>query len=141
MICPGRWLAGKKEEAAFETKICISFYCCFHQHVYQLIIKIQLRNVDRASAPKCCSVLSRGRNVVFAFFSLILRLGHHHLTKLVEVHRAGAVLVELLQDALQLLLGERSQQLRDQTSQCVRADETLSFLIVQPEKGTHEKIV
>ena len=34
---------------------------------------------------------------MFAFFvSLVLWLGHHHLAELVEVHRAGAVLVELL---------------------------------------------
>ena len=44
-----------------------------------------------------------------------LRLGHHHLAELVKVHGARAVLVELLEDALQLLLGEGGQQLGDET--------------------------
>ena len=49
---------------------------------------------------------------MFAFFvSLVLGLGHHHLAELVEVHGPAAVLVELLQDALQLLVSEGSQQL------------------------------
>ena len=87
--------------------------------------------------------MNKGLNIIDHILLLVglLVSSHHHLAELVEVHGAGAVLVELLQDALQLLLGEGSQQLRDQTSQCVRADETLSFLIVQPEKGTHERIV
>ena len=37
----------------------------------------------------------------------LLGLGHHHLAELVEVHGAGAVLVQLLQDPLQLLEGEK----------------------------------
>jgi len=40
--------------------------------------------------------------------SLVLWLGHHHLTELVKVHGARAVLVQLLEDAFQLLLGEGS---------------------------------
>ena len=68
---------------------------------------------------------------MFAFFvSLVLRLGHHHLAELVEVHGAGAVLVQLLQDALQLLLGEGGEQLGDETPQSVRADEPLALLVI-----------
>ena len=72
---------------------------------------------------------------MLSFFTLVLRLGHHHLAELVKVHRARAVLVELLQDALQLLFGEGSQQLGDQTPQGVRADEPLSLLVIQPVRG------
>ena len=64
------------------------------------------------------------------FFSLILRLRHHHLTELVKVHRARAVLVQLLQDSLQLLLGEGGEQLGDETPQSVRADEPLALLVI-----------
>ena len=60
----------------------------------------------------------------------LLRLGHHHLTKLVEVHRAGAGLVELLKDSFHLLVSEGSQQLSDQTPQGVCGDETLTLAIV-----------
>ena len=122
---------------------------------------------------------------MFGFFlcSLVLRLGHHHLAELVKVHRARAVLVQLLEDALQLLLSEGGQQLGDETSknisrerrrhkkylsiknlsktqgnktyvssfqlllceggqqlgdetsQCVRADEPLPLLVIQPVEG------
>ena len=77
-------------------------------------------------------MLSQGRNVLFVCFlsSLILRLGHHHLAELVKVHRAGAVLVQLLQDPLQLLLGEGGEQLGDETPQSVCADEPLALLVI-----------
>ena len=35
----------------------------------------------------------------------LLGLGHHHLAEFVKVHGAGAVLIQLLQDTLQLLEG------------------------------------
>ena len=71
---------------------------------------------------------------MFAFFvSLVLWLGHHHLTELVKVHRAGAVLVQLLKDALHLLISERSQQLGDQAPQGLGGDEALALLVVDPE--------
>merc|ERR1719192_2497941 len=63
----------------------------------------------------------------------ILRSAHHHFTELVEVHRAGAVLVQLVDDPVQLLLGERLQQLRDQASQRVHRDEPFSILVVDSE--------
>merc|ERR1719192_635768 len=64
---------------------------------------------------------------------LILRSAHHHFTELVEVHRAGAVLVQLVDDPVQLLLGERLQQFRDQASQRVHRDEPFSILVVDSE--------
>ena len=68
---------------------------------------------------------------MFAFFvSLVLWLGHHHLAELIEAHGAGAVLVQLLQDPLQLLLGEGGEQLGDETPQSVRADEPLALLVI-----------
>ena len=70
---------------------------------------------------------------MFAFFvSLVLRLGHHHLAELIEVHGAGAVLVQLLQDPLQLLLSEGGQQLGDEAPQGVHADEPLALLVIKP---------
>ena len=64
----------------------------------------------------------------------ILRSAHHHFTELVEVHGAGAVLVQLVDDPVQLLLGERLQQLRDQASQRVHRDEPFSILVVDSAK-------
>ena len=70
---------------------------------------------------------------------LSLRLGHHHLAELIEVHGPAAVLVELLQDALQLLLGEGGQQLGDEAPQGVRADEPLALLVIKPVWETWSK--
>ena len=41
-----------------------------------------------------------------SLFSGVLRGGHHHLAKLVEVHRAGAVLVDLCDDPGKVLFGQ-----------------------------------
>ena len=38
-----------------------------------------------------------------SLFSGVLRWGHHHLAKLVEVHRAGAILVDLRDDPVKIL--------------------------------------
>ena len=77
---------------------------------------------------------------MFAFFvSLVLWLGHHHLAELIKVHGAGAVLVQLLQDPLQLLLGEGGQQLGDEAPQGVRADEPLALLVIKPVWETWSK--
>ena len=38
-----------------------------------------------------------------SLFSGVLRRGHHHLAKLVEVHRAGAILVDLRDDPVKVL--------------------------------------
>ena len=44
-------------------------------------------------------------------------LAHHHLAELVKVHGAGAVLVDLLDDAVQVLLRQPGVQLRDDLPQ------------------------
>ena len=41
-----------------------------------------------------------------SLFSGVLRRGHHHLAKLVEVHRAGAILVDLRDDPVKVLFGQ-----------------------------------
>ena len=51
-----------------------------------------------------------------SFFPL-LPLAHHHLAELVKVHGAGAVLVDLLDDAVQVLLRQSGVQLRDDLPQ------------------------
>ena len=66
-------------------------------------------------------------------FCSILGSTHHHLTELVKVHGAGAILVQLVNDPVQLLLGERLQQLRDQPPQGVHSDEPFSIFVVDPE--------
>ena len=38
-----------------------------------------------------------------SLFSRVVRRGHHHLAKLVEVHRARAVLVDLCDDPVEIL--------------------------------------
>ena len=38
-----------------------------------------------------------------SLFSGVLRRGHHHLAKLVKVHRAGAILVDLSDDPVKIL--------------------------------------
>ena len=60
----------------------------------------------------------------------LLRLGHHHLAELVEVHGAGAVLVQLLEDALHLLVSKGRQQLCDQAPQGLCGDESLTLTVV-----------
>jgi hypothetical protein len=62
----------------------------------------------------------------------LLRLGHHHLAELVKVHRAGPVLVELLEDALQLLVLEGRQQLADEAAKGVGGDVAEPLLVVDP---------
>ena len=61
-------------------------------------------------------------------------LSHHHLAELVEIHWARAVLIELLDDPLQLLLSERSEQLPDQSPESLGGDEALALLVVDPER-------
>ena len=79
--------------------------------------------------------MNKGLNIIDHILLLVglLVSSHHHLAELVEVHGAGAVLVELLQDALQLLVLKGSQQLGDEAPQCVSRDEALALCVVQPE--------
>ena len=47
---------------------------------------------------------------------MVSLVAHHHLAELVEVHRSGSVLVNLLDDAVQVLLGQSRVQLGDDFS-------------------------
>ena len=48
---------------------------------------------------------------------LLPSLAHHHLAELVKVHGAGAVLVDLLDDAVEVLFCQSGVELRDDLSQ------------------------
>ena len=119
----------EKKEEVFKTNSFTDFYIFADLYIFwDFIFKTELQDLKSKSNN---ILLSQGRNVLFAFFLfLILWLGHHHLAELVKVHRAGTVLVQLLQDALQLLLGEGGEQLGDETPQSVRADEPLALLVI-----------
>jgi hypothetical protein len=67
-----------------------------------------------------------------ALRALLLRRAHHHLAELVEVHGAAAVLVQLLNDAVQLLVGEGGEQLADEAAKCVHRDEAFAGAVVDP---------
>ena len=63
----------------------------------------------------------------------VLRLAHHHLAELVEVHGAAAVLVQLGDDPVQLLVGEGAEELGNEGPEGVHGDEALPVLVVDPE--------
>ena len=63
----------------------------------------------------------------------VLRLTHHHLAEFVKVHGSGAVLIQLGNDAIQLLVSEGGEQLSDERPQGVVGDEALALLVVDPE--------
>ena len=73
-------------------------------------------------------------NTLVRLFCLILGSTHHHLTEFVKVHGARAILVQLVNDPVQLLLGERLQQLRDQPPQGVHSDEPFPIFVVDSGK-------
>ena len=62
--------------------------------------------------------------------SYLFRLGHHHFTEFIKVHRARAVFIELLKNALEFFFSERSKQFTNQTSQGLCGDEPVSFLVI-----------
>ena len=79
-----------------------------------------------------------------------LGLGHHHLAELIKVHRARAVLVQLLQyalkniyfekvsleniktDAFELVCRERGQKFTDESSQGFCCDVSQTLLVIDP---------
>ena len=63
----------------------------------------------------------------------VLRLAHHHLAELVEVHGAAPILVQLGDNPIQLLVGERAEQLGNEGPEGVHGDEALPVLVVDPE--------
>jgi hypothetical protein len=72
------------------------------------------------------------KNLKKALRALLLRRAHHHLAELVEVHGAAAVLVQLLNDAVQLLVGEGGEQLADEAAKGVHRDEAFAGTVVDP---------
>merc|ERR1712213_202727 len=65
--------------------------------------------------------------------SSVLRLTHHHLAELVEVHGTAAVLVQFGDDPVQLLVSQGGEELGNQPPQDVHGDEALALLVVDPE--------
>ena len=71
----------------------------------------------------------------------LLRLSHHHFTKLIEIHGSRTVFVELLEDSLQFLLCERRQELTDQPSQRLGGDVAVTLLVVYPATTMHSEAI
>ena len=53
------------------------------------------------------------------------RLAHHHLAELVEIHSSGSVLVDLLDDAVQVLFGQPLVKFGDDLAELAGRDESL----------------
>ena len=62
-----------------------------------------------------------------------LDLAHHHLTELVKVHGARAVLVDFIDNAVQVLWGQPGVKLGDDLPELSGGDEALALLVVDPE--------
>ena len=56
---------------------------------------------------------------------MVSLVAHHHLAELVEVHRSGSVLVNLLDDAVQVLFGQPLVKLGDDLTELAGRDEAL----------------
>jgi hypothetical protein len=74
-----------------------------------------------------------------------LLLGHHHATELVKVHRPRSVLVDLLNDAVEVLFRQPRVKLGDNLSQLVGRDVAVGILVVDSEGllqlGLHRVLV
>ena len=66
---------------------------------------------------------------------VLFRLGHHHFTELIEVHGSGAVLIKLLEDSLELLLGQGGEQLANQTAKSLSGDVSQTLLVIYPDNN------
>ena len=56
---------------------------------------------------------------------MVSLVAHHHLAELVEVHRSGSVLVDLLDDAVQVLFGQPLVKFGDDLAELAGRDESL----------------
>ena len=63
----------------------------------------------------------------------IILASHHHFTEFIKVHGSRAILIKFLNDSIQFLISEGSEQFPDQRSQGVIGDEALALLVVDPE--------
>ena len=72
--------------------------------------------------------------LIYWFNKLLIAIltGHHHLAEFIKVHGSGAIFIELINDAIELLVSEGGEQLSDQGSEGLVGDETLVVLVVQP---------
>ena len=64
----------------------------------------------------------------------LLRLGHHHLTEFIKVHGPGAILIQLLNDAIELLVSQGGEQLTNQGPQGVVGDVAKTLSVVDPNQ-------
>ena len=64
--------------------------------------------------------------------SYLFGFGHHHFTEFIKVHGSGAIFIELINDAIKLLVSQGGEQLSDQASEGLVGDEALVVLVVQP---------
>jgi len=73
--------------------------------------------------------------LIYRFNKLLIAIltGHHHLAEFIKVHGSGAIFIELINDAIKLLVSEGGEQLSDQASEGLVGDEALVVLVVQPE--------
>ena len=70
--------------------------------------------------------------IFYSFFPFFFSLPGHHIHELSEVHRAGAVLVHLGDDLIQVLLGEVGVDLPEYLLQNISADVALLVFVVNP---------
>ena len=72
--------------------------------------------------------------LIYWFNKLLIAIltGHHHLAEFIKVHGSGAIFIELINDAIKLLVSEGGEQLSDQGSEGLVGDEALVVLVVQP---------
>ena len=72
--------------------------------------------------------------LIYRFNKLLIAIltGHHHLAEFIKVHGSGAILIELINDAIKLLVSQGGEQLSDQASEGLVGDEALVVLVVQP---------
>merc|ERR1712172_134504 len=72
--------------------------------------------------------------LIYRFNKLLIAiLTGHHLAEFIKVHGSGAIFIELINDAIKLLVSEGGEQLSDQASEGLVGDEALVVLVVQPE--------
>merc|ERR1719348_795736 len=58
---------------------------------------------------------------------------HHHLTELIEVHGSTTIFIQLINDAVEFICREGSEQLAYQLSQSVHCNEPLTFFVIETE--------
>ena len=57
---------------------------------------------------------------------------HHHLAEFIKVHGSGAIFIELINNAIQLLVSQGGEQLTDQAPEGLSGDVAQTLLVVYP---------